>query len=268
LQAIGAQTIQPRSLVKPGHIFPVEAREGGVLVRAAIPEGALDIVRLAGHTDAALFVDLLNQKGELMGEEDTFALAQESGLPMLPLSSLISYRLQRETLVTRVAESTLPTTLAGDVRAIVYRSKIGDLEHFALVKGDVAGDEPVLTRVQAEQIVSDIFGGGSPASRAHLQNSLRAIEAKQRGIVVYLRRANGETKPQIDSHRAESSQTPTATLMREYGVGAQILRDLGVTKVELITSTPRLLEGLQNFGITVVAQHPIPELLPQKGHTV
>lgn len=268
LKIVAAHTPQPRALVKPGHIFPVEARDGGVLVRAAIPEGALDIARLAGFTDAALFVDLLDSNGALMSEEDIFPLADREKIPVISLSELITYRLQRETLVTKVAESMIPTTLAGEMRAIVYRSRITDLEHIALVKGDLSSTEPVLVRVQAEQLVSDIFGGHTPNSRSHLQNSIRAIGAKDRGVVLYLRRPIGELAQAPAPLSSDTTPAPAATLMREYGVGAQILRDLGVSHIELITSTPRLLEGLQNFGITVVAQHPIPDLLPHKGHTV
>ena len=268
LQILGAKIAQPRALVKPGHIFPVETREGGVLVKTAIPEGALDIVKMGGFTDAALFVDLLDTQGELMNEQRAEECARRESLPLIKLSELIQYRLRKESLVVRVAEAMLPTTLAGEVRAIVYRSHISDIEHVALVKGDVSGDTPVLVRVQAENTVPDVFGGDSPASRAHLQKSLKEVGARGRGVLLYLRRPFMDSKGSSIQHLKDAPLSLTATRMREYGVGAQILRDLGVTQVELLTSSKRSLEGLPSFGITVVSQISIPELLPSSGHTV
>lgn len=268
LQILGAHTIQPRSLVKPGHIFPVETREGGVLVKTALPEGALDLVKMAGHTDAALFVDLLTQDGNLVDADGATLCATREGLPLLTLSELIRHRLENESLVAKVAESTLPTTLAGEVRAIVYHSKMTNVEHVALVKGTVSGDTPVLVRVQAEQTVADVFGGGTPASRSNLQNSLKEIGERGAGVVLYLRRPFTDRKGSTVQHVTEQAPSKAATMMRDYGVGAQILRDLGITKVELLTSTPRALEGLASFGISVVQHTPIPQLLSSTGHTV
>jgi 3,4-dihydroxy 2-butanone 4-phosphate synthase/GTP cyclohydrolase II len=268
LEILGARIPQPRALVKPGHIFPVETREGGVLVKTAIPEGALDITKMVGATDAALYVDLLNSDGSLMSEHQARACADRENVPITTLSDLIRYRLQQEPLVARVAEATLPTTLAGEVRSIVYRSHMSDIEHVALVKGDVRGDEPVLVRVQAEHTVPDVFGGRSPATRSHLQNSLKEIGQRERGVLLYLRRSFVDAKGSSVQHLQDNQANHSTRRMREYGVGAQILRDLGVTRVELLTSSTHLLEGLPSFGITVVAQHPIPELLPTTGHTV
>lgn len=269
LNILGAQVPQPRALVKPGHIFPVATREGGVLVKTEIPEGALDIVRLAEFTDAALYVDLLDEHGELIDADTAQRLGEREHLPVITLSQLISYRLAHESLVVRVADAALPTTLAGDVRAIVYRSSISDIEHVALVKGDVRAAETVLVRVQAEHTVADVFGGESPASRAHLQNSLAAIGQRGCGVLLYLRRPFLDSKnSNTQQLREEAAQPKNAAMMREYGVGAQILRDLGITNVELLSGTHRSLEGLSSFGISVVLQHPIPNLLPSPGHTV
>jgi 3,4-dihydroxy 2-butanone 4-phosphate synthase/GTP cyclohydrolase II len=267
---LGAEQPQPRALVKPGHIFPVETRDGGVLVKLAIPEGAVDLARLAGFTDAALFVDLLNEQGELMSAEQARAFGETHDIAVTSLTELITHRLEREPLITRVAEARLPTTLAGEVRAIVYRSRIHDVEHIALVKGEVQGEDPVLVRVQAESTVTDVFGGNAPSSRLHLQNALRAIGYRSRGVFLYLRR------PFIDdkSTNVQSLDVSDITLgsapamMREYGVGAQILRDLGVSKIELLTATPRALVGLSSFGIQVLSQHSIPDLSTSKEHVV
>ncbi len=270
IAVLGAEHPQPRALVKPGHIFPVETREGGVLVKLAIPEGAVDLAQLAGFTDAALFVDLLDEHGDLMGSDQARAFGETHDIPVTSLTELITHRLEHEPLITRVAEARLPTTLAGEVRAIVYRSRIHDVEHMALVKGEIQGERPVLVRVQAESTVTDVFGGTAASSRLHLQNALRAIGACNRGIFLYLRR------PFIDdkSHNVQSLDVSDAApgaapaMMREYGVGAQILRDLGATKIELLTTTPRALAGLASFGIQVISQHSIPDLSTSTGHIV
>jgi 3,4-dihydroxy 2-butanone 4-phosphate synthase/GTP cyclohydrolase II len=270
IAVLGAPTPQPRALVKPGHIFPIETREGGVLVKLAIPEGAVDLVRLAGFTDAALFIDLLDERGELLDGSAARAFGAKHGIPVTSLTDLITYRLECEPLVSRVAEARLPTTLAGEMRAVVYRSRIHDVEHIALVKGDLKPDATILVRVQAESTVTDVFGGSGGSSRLHLQNSLRAIQARGSGILLYLRRPFVDDKgPNVQSLReAKDHSSPGTTMMREYGIGAQILRDLGVTKIELLTSIPRSLAGLPSFGIHVTAQHAIPELNTSVGHVV
>lgn len=261
LRILGAATPHPRDLVKPGHIFPVEARDGGVLVKAAIPEGALDVVSLAGFSDAALFIDLLDAGGELLSAPGAAQFAAAHDLPCARLSDLISYRLHRESLVTRTAEAKVPSRIAGDLQGITYRSKIHSVEHLALVKGDVSHGGPVLVRVQAESTVSDVFGGGPRNSRSLLQSSLKAIAKRGSGVVLYLRRPSihdgtGEARLQ---HPGEQP-LHRARMMREYGVGAQILRDLGVSKIEVLSSSSKSLSGLASFGLTIVSQQPIPDV--------
>lgn len=250
ISILGAETPNPRALVKPGHIFPVETREGGVLVKLAIPEGAVDITTLAGFGDAALFVDLLDEHGALMNSAAATMFAEAHRIPITTLTQLIAHRLEREPIITRTAEATIPSTLAEDLRAIVYRSKLHSEEHIALVKGEIPPQQPVLVRVQAENTLTDLFGSPRFNSRRQLHNSLRAINARGCGVLLYLRRVNFTDAP---------DPSTAATVMREYGVGAQILRDLGVSQIELLTSTPRSLLGLPSFGIEIVAQHPIPE---------
>jgi len=269
LRVLGSLEPHPRDLIKPGHIFPVETREGGVLVKSAIPEGALDLVRMAGFSDAALFIDLLGASGGLMTADEAAACASREGLPMALLSDLISFRLQREPLVSRAAEAIIPTRLAGDMRGVVYRSRIHDVEHLALVKGDISSADPVLVRVQPESTVADVFGGEEPNSRAVLQASLRAIAARGCGVFLYLRRAflderggHGQRLP------GERPAAHSPMMMREYGVGAQILRDLGASRIEVLSSSTRSLAGLASFGITIVSQHPIPGVESGREHCV
>lgn len=252
LRTLGHPTPQPRSLVKPGHIFPVATHDGGVLAKATLAEGALDCVRGAGFVDAALFVDLLSPSGDIATEKEVRALALREGLPIATLSELISYRLEREPLITRVAESTIPTALAGEVRAVVYRSRIHDVEHIALVKGDISPGRTALVRVHGENTLGDVCSAGPSSSRALLRSSLKAIGEHGCGVFLYIRRPHIEMN---DSQGTESSFAPrSSVIMREYGVGAQILRDLGVSKIELLTSTPRALVGLPSFGLTVISQ--------------
>jgi 3,4-dihydroxy 2-butanone 4-phosphate synthase/GTP cyclohydrolase II len=248
----------------------VETRDGGVLVNLALPEGAVDLARLAGFTDAALFVDLLDARGEIMQAEQARDFGKQNSIATTSLTEIIAHRLEREPLVTRVAEARLPTTLAGDVRAIVYRSKIHDVEHIALVKGQVRGDQPILVRVQSENTITDVFGGVTPNSRLHLQNALRAIGSRERGVFLYLRRSFIDDRSNnIQSLKAsDSPQGVAPTMMREYGVGAQILRDLGVSHIELLATTPRSLAGLPSFGIHIVSQHSIPDLTTSREHVV
>lgn len=257
LRVLGAPVPQPRALVKPGHIFPVETREGGSLVKAAIPETALDIVTLSGFSDAALFMDLLDHKGEMLSCQAARLAAQELQAPLFSISEIIQHRLSGEALVSRSAEASLPTREAGELRAIVYRSVIHNVEHIALVKGSISPEQTTLVRVQTEHTVSDVFGGHHPPSRQQLQHSLRCIGERGSGVLLYLRRSHAPES--VRDPAPPASDGSPAAAMREYGVGAQILRDLGATQIELISSTQKTLLGLSNFGISVKSQIPMPD---------
>ncbi len=257
---LGGEHPHPRSLVKPGHIFPVIAKQGGSLVKAEIPEAALDITTLAGFSDAALFIDLLDQNGEILSATGAATWAATNNIPMISISQVIQHRLVREPLVSRLSQATLPLRQAGTVQAIAYRSKIHDVEHIALVKGNIEGADTVLVRVQVENTVADVFGGENPASRQQIHASLRALNEHGSGVLLYLRRSSLGELPVFSalSPQTSSGDTRQPLNMREYGVGAQILRDLGIERIELLSSTQKNLIGLDSFGITVVAQRPIP----------
>ncbi|RIL00863.1 MAG: bifunctional 3,4-dihydroxy-2-butanone-4-phosphate synthase/GTP cyclohydrolase II, partial [Proteobacteria bacterium] len=178
--------------------------------------------------------------------------------PLITLSALTRHRLENEALVYRAAEARLPTQLAGELRTFVYRSRLHHGEHLALVKGEIAPDKPVLTRVQPEFTFADVFGGDNPPSRAQIKRSLQAIGERECGVFVYLRRASeGQLSSQISRWEQRFNEKP-ASMMREYGLGAQILRDLGVRKVELLTGSKKNLVGLKTFGIEIVSQLPLP----------
>lgn len=260
ISILGAPLPHPRALVKPGHIFPVATKQGGSLVKSEIPEAAIDLTTLAGFSDAALFVDLLNRAGELVSKEEATAWARDNGMPITSISEIIQHRLVREPLITRLSEADLPTREAGTVRAIAYRSKIHDVEHVALVKGDISANHPALVRVQVENTVADVLGGNSPATRQQIIGSMRAINERGSGVLLYLRRSSLSELEIFSPHeraRSEPNSSPSGA-MREYGIGAQILRDLGITQIELLSSSHKNLLGLDSFGISVVAQRSIP----------
>jgi len=255
---LGEEQPAPRKLVRPGHIFPIEVCDGGVLMRNALPEGALDIVKLTGHTEAAVFADILDEQGDFMNACRCRTLCTRHQIPMISLSSLTLMRLQSEALVYKVAEAKLPTRLAGELRSCIYKCKIHDGEHLALIKGQIDPELPVLTRVQPEFTFSDVFGGSTPPSRLVLERCLKAIGERGQGVFIYLRRpAAGQLREQIESWQTAYRQKP-ALLMREYGLGAQILRHLGVRKVELLSAGRLSLVGLKTFGMEIISQRPIP----------
>ncbi len=258
IRVLGEEAPQPRKLVKPGHIFPMETSPGGVLVKNALPEGALDLVVISGYTDAALFVDLLNENGESMTVEEQLRLAEQQRLPRIELSELVRYRLETEKLVYKVAEAKLPTQQSGELRSFIYKSRLHEGEHLALVRGEINPDEAVLTRVQTESTLLDVFGGDNPSTRPAIQASLQAIKERGSGVLLYLRRSTpGHLKKQIREAAEPPSDPGPAAIMREYGVGAQILYDLGVRKIELLTNSRKNLVGLRSFGIEVVSQRPL-----------
>ena len=264
IRILGEEQPQPRKLVKPGHVFPVEVGAGGVLVRNALPEGALDLVTAAGFRDAALFIDLLDAQGELLNRDDQISLAKRMGVVRVSLTDLIRHRLNTEQLVYRYAEARLPTTHSGELRSFIYKSKLHEGEHLALVRGEIDPAQPVLTRVQTEVTAADVFGGDHPPTRLSIRRSLHAIQTHGSGVLLYLRRASpGYLQRQIrEGVDAESDPQPAA-IMREYGIGAQILHDLGVRKIELLTNSTKNLVGLKSFGIEIVSQRPLlPEPVP------
>lgn len=249
---------EPRRIVRPGHVFPVAVRKGGVLVKQALPEGALDLVTLAGYRDAALFIDVLRREGDFGDEEYVRALSNKYKLPLIPLSQITRARLEKDSLLQRVALARLPTVLAGELTAIAFLSSLNDAEHVALVKGSIEPDETILTRVQPEFAFGDVFGGHNPGTRDQIDRSLKAIGERGKGVLVYLRRPfAGQLGPQLLQQSVSFHERP-AWMVREYGIGAQILRNLGVRKVELLTGSTKNLVGLQSFGIEIVSQRPIP----------
>lgn len=253
LRCLAATNPNPRDLVQPGHIFPMICAKGGVLVCSDLPEAALDVTILAGAGDCAAVIAALDESGEYADQEILLKAAAKEGVPALCLEELIRFRLRNEPLVQRVVEARLPTRLAGELRSMVYRSIIHEGEHVALVKGTPDPERPILIRVQPESTFSDVFGGPTPPSRKNLHESLARIGSSGEGILLYLRRpVFGKLSEQVQHTRADFFGGLGGTTMREYGIGAQILADLGVKKVRILSTSAQPLEGLETFGLEVV----------------
>lgn len=246
IRALGAPEPKMRSLIQPGHVFPVAVKEGGVLAKPCLPEAAMDLVKICTFSDAALFIDLLTESGDLMQEPSISTMAEQLSIPVISISEIIHHRLAHESIVQRISSTRLPTTVGGELEAILYRSNLDGGEHLALVKGPLSPQNITTVRVQVENPISDIFGG-QELSRKLLRQALSQIALREQGVFIYLRRGLATTPRPSNS----------ASTMREYGLGAQILRDLGVTRINLLSSSGKRLSGLENFGISVVDQEPL-----------
>jgi 3,4-dihydroxy 2-butanone 4-phosphate synthase/GTP cyclohydrolase II len=259
---------EPWEITRPGHVFPLRYRRGGVLVRRGHTEAAVDLARLAGLTPAGVLVEVVNDDGTMKRGQQLRDFADEHGLAMISIEDLVSFRRRTEVLVERVAETRLPTK-HGDFTAYGYRIAVDDGEHLALVHGDVSGDEPVLTRVHSECLTGDVFGSDRCDCGPQLDEALQRVVEAGRGIVIYLRGHEGRgigllAKLQAYSLQDGGSDTVDANLelglpadARHYGAATQILRDLGVGSVRLLTNNPDKSTSLEGYGVPVAERVPL-----------
>jgi len=251
----------PADLARPGHVFPLRARSGGVLMRAGQTEAAVDLARLAGLYPAGVICEVMNDAGTMARVPQLMQVAETHGIKIVTVADIIAYRLRTETFVKSVAEAVFPTEF-GDFNIIVYEDLVAHEHHVALVKGKVSSEEPILVRVHSQSTLADVFYSLRNSGCGELRSALKLIQAEGRGVLVYLRQDDKGQRilEEIRSYAAQDAGTPKDEApdagidLRIYGIGAQILRSLGIHKIRILTNHPRKIVGLHGYGITVVEQ--------------
>ncbi len=279
LTAINDNT-RPSDLLVPGHVFPLRARRGGVLVRTGQTEGSVDLARLAGLKPAGVICEIMKDDGTMARLPDLERFAARHGLKICTVADLVQYRLRCDSLVHRVAEARINSRYGGEFRVFVYHTDVDEGEHVALLKGDIQPDDPVLVRAHAEFLPGDVFRMAERNTAALLQEAMRMIAAEGKGVVLYLRRegrgaeilesTGKQTRSQRQAARTPSTDPTTRERdFREYGIGAQILRDVGVRKIRLLSNFPRNLVSLPGYGLEILEcvplqLAPVPKKRPRK----
>ena len=270
-----ADDATPGDLVRPGHVFPLRARDGGVMVRVGQTEGSVDLVRLAGLKPAAVICEIMDDDGTMARMPALEKFSEQHGIGICTVADLVEYRMRTETFVKIAAETVIPTQYGGDFKIVAFDNEIDDLLHIALVKGTISPEKPVLVRVHSECMTGDIFGSLRCDCAEQLHKAMAMIEKEGSGVIVYMRQEGRgiglvnklkayelQMKQGLDTVEA-NHRLGFKDDLREYGVGAQILAALGVRKMRLLTNNPKKIVGLDGYGLSIVEQIPI-EVAPNE----
>jgi 3,4-dihydroxy 2-butanone 4-phosphate synthase/GTP cyclohydrolase II len=261
-------------IVTPGHVFPLRAQDGGTLVRTGHTEAAVDLARLAGLNPSGVICEIMNEDGTMARLPDLVKFAQFHGLKLATIADLIAYRLRNDSIVERSMTTRITRDRGGDFKLIVYRNRVSDAEHLALVKGDISGDEPVQVRMHAVNILDDMIHDTTNSRESELEGALQAIGEEGRGVMVIIRepwaeklsnqvraRHQAPADPAVASSEvamsSDDGRETASPALRDFGVGAQILADLGLKEIVLLTNRARAIKGIEGFGLTVVGRKPI-----------